>query len=154
MIYQHGRSNAPCIPYTLTKHLSKQTTRSPSRRNTIVIIKSQPLHNILFTRPSPIRSIARPIKHSLDPPPHFLILQRRHITTLVFFAVGGTIKLLRTHLDIRIVEEHAALTLNLLHHRAATVVVQLMRSGERRALLIAAVAGWRAGEPAAEAFAE
>lgn len=106
------------------KPLSKQTACSTSCG--LIIIKSQSLHNILRTRTGTIRSIVRFIKRTIHPPSHFAILQRRYITTtLVFFAVGGAIKLFRTLLDIRIVEEYSALTLELLHYRAAAVMVKL-----------------------------
>lgn len=120
-----GPSNNTRNAETLHSNESKQnpSTLLSNKRpvstapNVFFIPKTQLLHDILLLR-------SGAIEFSIDPATHFAVLQGRDIHGLVLLTIGVAALLVGALLE-RIVEEDAALPLDLLHDTAATVVLVL-----------------------------
>ena len=120
---------------------NKSTVPAPA--NVIFLVaEAKFLYDIVLLHAFATRRTTGDIEFPIDFASHSTVFKRRNVSAAIAFVVFGVrraVKLVGALFDFRIVEEDAALTLNLFHDGAAAVVMQLLCFGERRAGLLAAV---------------
>ena len=135
-LYRCIKKISPPTPPDIRLLANKSTIPTPADIVFFFITKAELLDDVVLLNALSTRRTASAIEPPLDFASHSTIPMRRDVsaaTGLAVFIVRRAVQLVGALLDLRVVEEDAALTLNLFHDGAAAVVVQFFGFGERGA---------------------
>ena len=124
-LYRCIKKISPPTPPDIRLLANKSSVPAPANI-VFFIAEAKLLYNIVFLNTLATRRTASAIETPLDFASHSTIPKRRNVSTAIDFVllvVRCAVQLIGTLFDLRIVEENAALTLNLFHDGAAAMVV-------------------------------